>query len=360
MFNLYNKYIFTPGPVKMYESTLKLGSIQTPYFRNEEFSQIVFECEKILLEILNAPKGSRVLFLTASGTAGMEASIQNLLNAEDKALVINGGGFGQRFVDICNIHNIKNYNHQINDNNLKNTEELEVYKDATALLVNSHETSVGILYDLESIGKFTKKYNILNIVDAISMFITDKLDMQEQNIDVVITSSHKGLALPPGLTMVVLSPTAIKKINPKHQLYFDFNSYIKDGERGQTPFTPAVLIILQLHDRLLNIKKEGISFHNNKARDIAEYFRKEIEKLPLEIYSNFMPNAMTTLSPLDEKSASDIVRDLVRIYNCVLTPNGGELKDKVFRVSHMGDMTKEYVDILIDALYDYYKISRGE
>lgn len=151
------KYIFTPGPVKMYDETLKLGAMQTPYFRNDEFSKLLLECEKNLLKIANAPQGSRALFLTASGTAGMEASVQNLLNKDDKALVVNGGGFGQRFVDICNIHNIKNIDCKIGDTNLSTTECLEPYSDATALLINGHETSIGTLYNLEAVGEFAKK-----------------------------------------------------------------------------------------------------------------------------------------------------------------------------------------------------------
>jgi aspartate aminotransferase-like enzyme len=71
-----------------------------------------------------------------------------------------------------------------------------------------------------------------------------------------------------------------------------------------------------------------------------------------------MPNAMTTLSPTDGKKAIEIVNILEKRYNCVVAPNGGELKDKIFRVSHMGAMTIEYTDILIDSLYDYYKIKR--
>lgn len=353
-----NKYIFTPGPVRMYEETLELGAIQTPYFRNNEFSEIVLECEKNLLSIANAPKGSRVVFLTASGTAGMEASVQNLLNKEDTVLVINGGGFGQRFVDICNIHKIKNIDCKVMNTDLSDSDSLKQFKDATALLINAHETSIGNLYNIASVGKFAKENNMLHIVDAISMFITDELDMQKSNIDVLIVSSHKGLALPPGLSMVILSPKAIKKINPEHQLYFDFNSYLSDGERGQTPFTPAVTIMLQLHQRLEMIIQEGLKIHQEKAKNIAEYFRESIKELPLKSYSEFMPSAMTTLTPTDEKKANEIVKDLDEKYDCIVTPNGGELKEKIFRVSHMGNMTKEYIDILIDAMYDYYSIKR--
>ena len=358
MNKIYNKSIFTPGPVKMYEETLKIGALQTPYFRNDEFSQITLECEENLLKIANAPDGSKVLFLTASGTAGMEATVQNLLNKNDKALVVNGGGFGQRFVDICKLHHIKTIDCKVENNNLFDTTVLNHFTDATALLINAHETSIGTLYDLKSVGEFTKQNKMLHIVDAISMFITDELDMQKFNIDALVISSHKGLALPPGLSMVILTPKAIQKINPTHQLYFDFNSYLKDGLRGQTPFTPAVTIILQLQARLEQIMQDGINSQQEKAKEIAKYFRESIKELPLELYSSYMPNAMTTLTPTDGKSASDIVKDLDKLFEIIVTPNGGELRDKIFRVSHMGDMTKEYTDILINALYDYYKIKR--
>ena len=355
---LENKYIFTPGPVKMDDDILKIGAKQTPYFRNEEFSKILLECEENLLNIVNAPKQSRILFFTASGTAGMEATVQNLVAKDDKTIAINGGGFGQRFVDICNLHKIENIDFKIQNDNLSNTSKLEKYNDAKTLLINAHETSIGTLYDLESIGKFCREFDILNIVDGISMFVTDELDMQKFNIDVLILSSQKGLALPPGITMIVLTPKSIEKLQPQSSLYFDFRSYLDDGKRGQTPFTPAVTILLQLHLRLEQIIQNGIDKEIYKAKQIAKYFRDSIVQLPLKSYTSYMPNAMTTLTPTNGKKASEIVKDLDKLYNIIVTPNGGELKDKIFRISHMGAMTIEYTDILIDALYDYYKIKR--
>ncbi len=311
-----------------------------------------------MLQLLNAPKSSRVIFLTASGTAGMEATVQNLLNKNDETIVINGGGFGQRFVDLCKLHKINHLNHKLIVNDLFNTTQLNNYSSATTLLINAHETSIGLLYNMKSVGEFCKNNGILNIVDGISLFITDELDMQKQNIDALIISSHKGLALPPGLTMVVLSPNAIQKITPPNCMYFDFNRYINDGKRGQTPFTPAVTILLQLQARLKQIKKDGILFHIEKAKSIADYFRTQICVLPLKAYSQSMPNAMTTLTPTDGRSAYDIVKDLDQKYNVVVAPNGGDLRNIIFRVSHMGNMDKDYINVLIDALYQYFGVER--
>jgi len=357
---IYEDYaIFTPGPVKMSEEILEVGSKQTPYFRNSEFSKVTFACENGLLEMANAPEGSKVIFLTASGTAGMESAVMNLLNKDDNALVVNGGGFGQRFVDICATHAMPHTDFKVKNTNLTNIETLAPDNSYSSLIVNAHETSVGHLYNLDAMGDYAIKNNMLYIVDAISMFVTDPLDMQKSNIDVVIIGSQKGLALPPGLTMVILSPKAINKLQNINSLYFNFKSYLTNGERGQTPYTPAVTIMLQLEARLNQIKKRGgITQSIASAKEVATYFRKSIKALPLKEYSPYMPNAMTTLTPTDEKSAMDIVNALEENYKVMVCPNGGAERDIVFRISHMGEMTKEYTDILINALHDFYDEAR--
>ncbi len=357
---IYEDYaIFTPGPVKMSEEILAIGAKQTPYFRNEAFSQVTFNCEKGLLKMLNAPEGSKVIFLTASGTAGMESVVMNLLNKEDKALVVHGGGFGGRFVDICAVHDVPHTDFKVSHTNLTDIETCAPKENYTALVVNAHETSVGHLYDLDAMGIYAKKNDLLYIVDAISMLVTDPIDMSKQHIDVVIASSQKGLALPPGLTMVILAPRALEKVQEVKSLYFNFKDYLRNGQRGQTPYTPAVTIMLQLEARLAQIEREGgVAQSIAKAQEVAVYFRESIKNLPLKAYTPFMPNAMTTLTPTDGKSAMDIVNDLENENKVMVCPNGGAERDTIFRVSHMGNVDKAYMDILIDALHAYYKIDR--
>jgi len=352
-------YIFTPGPVKMSEEILEVGAKQTPYFRNCEFSDVTFNCEKGLLQMVNAPEGSKVIFLTASGTAGMESVVMNLLTKDDNALVVHGGGFGGRFVKICDVHGVPHTDFKVQNTNLHDIETLAPKEEYTSLIVNAHETSVGHLYDLDAMGAFAKKNDLLYIVDAISMLVTDPVDMQSSNIDVVIASSQKGLALPPGLTMVILTPRALEKVQDVKSLYFNFKDYLSNGERGQTPYTPAVTIMLQLEARINQINRRGgVEQSIKSAKTIAEYFRESIKGLPLKAYTDYMPNAMTTLTPTDGKSAMEIVNALEDGYKVMVCPNGGAERDIIFRVSHMGDMTRAYTDVLINALYDYYGVKR--
>jgi aspartate aminotransferase-like enzyme len=347
---LTQAHIYTPGPVKMGADTLHLGGLQTPYFRNAEFSRIVLECEAMLLKMAKAPVGSRCVFLTAAGTAAMEATVMNLLGPDRSVGVVNGGTFGQRFVDICAVHHVPVQMLQVDRDPLTDGTALAALGNVGALLLNAHETSVGHCYDLHATGQWCRDKGALHIVDAISLFVTDPLDMQADSIDALIISSHKGLALPPGLAMVILSPQALAHVHPSGSYYLDFATHLRDGERGQTPFTPAVSIFLQLHQRLGQLAALGLPAEWRRAADLAAYFRRGVSALPLRFYSSHMPNAMTALEVGTGLSAVQVVQALEVQYDCVVAPNGGALRDRVFRVSHMGATDRADMDRLVSAL----------
>lgn len=137
--------LFTIGPVEMYPETLEMSGKQLPYFRTSEFSEIMLENEVLLKESIHAPKESKVIFLTASGTAAMEAAVINCFTSDDRLLVIQGGSFGRRFSEICRIHKIPFDELILSFGEVLTKEKLEPYnkKGYSGLLVNLHETSTG-------------------------------------------------------------------------------------------------------------------------------------------------------------------------------------------------------------------------
>ena len=166
---------FTVGPVMSSEEVRAIGAEQVPYFRTPEFSAVMLENEKLVLKFAKAPEGSRVVFLTGSGTASMEASVMHTLTPADKALVINGGSFGQRFVQLLELHEIPHTEIKMRKGSALKAEMLAPYEGQgyTAFLVNIDETSTGVLYDIDLIGDFCRRNDIFLIVDAISAFFTD-------------------------------------------------------------------------------------------------------------------------------------------------------------------------------------------
>lgn len=350
---------FTVGPVMSNKEVREIGSKQVPYFRTSEFSDLMLENEKLMKELIKTNNDSRVVFITGSGTASMEATVMNVFTEDDKVLIVNGGGFGQRFVDLCELHKIPHETIDLEIGKDLDEEILKKYenKGFTGFLVNIHETSTGVHYNLDLISDFCKKNNIFLIVDAISSFLADEINMDEQNIDVIITGSQKALACPPGVSIIVLSKKAIERVenNECKSMYFDLKDALKNGERGQTPFTPAVSILIQINARLNEIiNNGGVESENSKISAIASDFRSKIKDLPFEIASESLSNAVTPLHPTTA-SAEDIFDILKDEYDIWICPNGGELSETLFRVGHIGDLTFEDNDKLISAFKDLEK-----
>ena len=212
---------FTVGPVMSDEDVLEVAHTSTPYFRTPEFSELMLENERMFLALLHAPADSRAVFLTASGTGAMESCVMNLLSDRDRVIAVNGGSFGQRFVDLCALHGRDYTEVRCDFGRALRREQLIGLEDHTALLINMHETSSGVLYDMDMVAAFCRENGIFLIVDAISAFLADELDMAALGAGAVLTGSQKALAVQPGVSLIALSPEAVRRAeeNPELCLY---------------------------------------------------------------------------------------------------------------------------------------------
>ena len=350
---------FTVGPVMSSEEVRAIGAEQVPYFRTPEFSAVMLENEKLVLKFAKAPAGSRVVFLTGSGTASMEASVMHTLTPADKALVVNGGSFGHRFVQMLELHEIPHTEIKMQMGRALTAEMLAPYENQgyTAFLVNIDETSTGVLYDIDLIGDFCRRNDIYLIVDAISAFFTDHLDMTEKGIDLMITGSQKALACQPGVSLIVLAPRALERVEKGKTkcMYLDLKDALKNGERGQPPFTPAVGTLRQINARLRQIDRAGgVDAEIARIAGLAAYFRAQIKDLTFELVSESPTNAVTPLHPTTA-NAYEIFTILKDEYGIWVCPNGGDMRDTIFRVGHIGDLHESDYDTLIAAFRDLQK-----
>lgn len=350
---------FTVGPVMMDPKILAVSSKAAPYFRNEWFSNIMKDNERMMLQALNAPLGSRCAFLTTSGTGAMEAAVSNLISSDDSVLVVNGGSFGKRFAELCSLHSKEyteiqvEFGHQITQSNLDRFSG----KGYTVMLVNMDETSSGTLYDMKLISDFCRKENIMLIIDAISAFISDEVDMAQLHAGAIITSSQKALSLHPGLSIVTVSPEAIIKMKsiPDVSMYLSLREALSNGERGQTPFTPAVTLLLELNERLkLMNENGGIKFERERIQSIASNFRALIQDFDLEIVSESPSNAVTAIRT-PKNNAKAIIELAKTKYHIHLCPNGGAYADSIFRVGHIGYITDEDIRRLHKFMIDLHE-----
>ena len=350
---------FTVGPVMSNDAVRAIGAEQVPYFRTPEFSAVMLENEQLMKEFAKAEADARVVFITGSGTASMEATVMNVFDKKDRVLVVNGGSFGHRFVELCQIHDVPYEEIKLEPGKALKKEHLDAYdgKGYTGFLVNVHETSTGVHYDMNLISNFCKKNKIFLVVDAISSFLADDFNMKELGVQVMITGSQKALACPPGISVIVLSHEAVERVESHDVkcMYLNLKSALKNGERGQTPFTPAVGTLRQINARLKEIKAAGgVESEIKKIAALAQDFREKIKGLPLEIVSESMSNAVTPLHPLNA-SAFNVFLTLKDEYGIWICPNGGEMKDIIFRVGHIGALTKDNNTTLVNAFKDLQK-----
>ncbi len=351
--------LFTVGPVQMSPEVREAGAIAIPYFRTAHFSQLMLDLEQIILQLFGAPEGSRSVFLSCSGSGAMEAAVASCFNEDDRLLIINGGGFGQRFEDIAKHHQIPfdvlrlPFEEDLTEAHLKPF-GATAYK---AVLVNHCETSIGKIYDLSLLGQWAHQHGAMLFVDAVSSFLNDPLDMESMQIDLALTTSQKALALAPGLSPVVMAPSAIEKLrqNQSKLFYHDLSRALNNMDRGQTPWTPSLGVIFQLEKRLkMIVEQGGLESELQRREQLSSYFRKQLsEQLPSYKIPTFQLSKGLTpvLSP--NQLAKRIFTTLMDQEDMVVTPSGGDLADLLVRVGHMGDLYERDYDQLLQVWKKY-------
>ena len=188
--------------------------------------------------------------------------------------------------------------------------------------------------------------------DCVSAFLADPFDMAACGADVMITGSQKVLACPPGISIIILAPRAVERVTSRKvkSMYFNLADVLKNMERGQTPFTPAVGILRQINTRLKEIEAAGgADVEIARVAAQAEDFRAKIKELPFEFVSESPANGVTPVHPLNA-DAYEIFMTLKDEYSIWVCPNGGDMAHSIFRVGHIGYLTHEDNTTLINAL----------
>ena len=367
--------IFSVGPVEMYPRTRQILGTQEPYFRTPEFSEEVLAIRDAFLACVHAPHDAAFALLTASGTGAMEAAVRNILAPGDAALVVNAGSFGARFVELCERAgaNVTEITLPFLEGDLTEDALEAAFARASesgaapkALFVQACETSSGRAFNLEALGRFTAEHGLLFVVDAVSAFLCDAIDMRAQHIDLVLTASQKALSCSPGLSLIAAGPQARAAIERNHThapLYFDLPTCFANMERGQTPFTCAVANVLALRERICGIAERGVATENILHTTRASLFRAAILAFPgtpFILPGIPLSNACTPLVFPDggvpcaggdgRMGAQEFYRRLRYDYGLTLCPSGGANADRLLRVGHMGNLEQSHYDALLGAM----------
>jgi len=356
------RYLLTPGPTPVPEDVMLEMARPIIHHRTPDFRNIIGEVEEGLKAIFKTQ--NEVLIFASSGTGAMEAAVANMLSPGDTAIVIKGGKFGERWAEICTAYGIKvipidvAWGMDVKPEKIREAlaePQVEALAESKpkAVFTTLSETSTGVTYDIEAIGKVVTETSAVLVVDAISGLGACELKTDEWNVDVVVSGSQKGLMIPPGLAFASVSKKAwqFAEDSKSPRYYFDFLKCRKSLEKTDTPYTPAITLMIGLKKALDMIKEEGLEAVLSRHALLAKATREAVKALKLELLAPDSPSdAVTAVKVPDYLDGEQLVKTLKNKHGVWFAGGQAQLKGKIFRIAHMGYMGNFDVMIAISAL----------
>lgn len=334
--------LLTPGPTQIPPEICAVLGRPIIHHRTPQFQENIKEAVEGLKQVFQTKND--VYLLTCSGTGAMEASVCNLLSPGDKAITVEGGKFGERWSELCRSYGVEPHVIQVTWGKAVDPAQikkiLDAHKDIKAVFITQSETSTGVTTDVEAVARVVRDTNAVLVVDAISALGIIDLQMDHWGVDVVVSAAHKGFMLPPGLAFISLSPKAFKLVetckSPRY--YFDLRKSKEAMADIDTPFTPAIGIVIALNESLRRIKQEGLQNLFAYYAHLAKGTREAAKALGLSIFTDesFQSNVLTAIKLPPEVDGNKVVKIMRDTHGISVAGGQDSLKGKIIRIAHMG------------------------
>ncbi len=345
-----------PGPTPCPPEVLSAMGRQMINHRGEEFKQLLADVTGKLKQVFQTKND--LLILTGSGTGGLEAAVVNTLSPGDRVLAVSIGFFGDRFAEMAKAFGAEviplnfEWGKPADPDAIRRA--LRADAKIKAVLVTHNETSTGVTNDLAAISKVVKEFDKLLLVDSISGLGSINCPVDDWHLDIVLSGSQKGWMVPPGAAMVSVSQEAWQaQANAKMpRYYWDFAQAKNYGEKGQTPWTPAVSIVFALSVALEMMLKEGLPNIIARHAQVARAARQGVKSLGLSLFAdeNYASNTVTAIAASDGLDSKKLLRILEEEHQVVLGEGQQKLDGKIFRIGHLGWVTEADIKTVMAAI----------
>ncbi len=341
---MLKRYLLTPGPTPVPPEVLLAAAEPVIHHRAPRFTEILTEVVAGLKYVYQTTND--VLIFASSGTGAMESAVVNLVAPGDAVLVASCGNFGERWVKLNKTWGaaitLLDFDWGTRVDPAQIAAALQANSKIKAVFVQFSETSTGVVNDIRAIGEIVGATDAVLVVDAISGLGATDLPTDEWGVDVCVAGSQKALMIPPGLAYVAVSPKAWKLVesNPTPRFYFDWVAARKKmtGDSAQTPYTPAVSLMVAQNKAIEMIREEGLANVFARHRVLGRACKEGVKALGLELFGPDDPeaNSVTAVkvpAGIDGGKIGKIARDE---YGVWLAGGQGKLKGQIFRFGHCG------------------------
>lgn len=349
-----DKKLFIPGPVNVRGDVLAAMTQSIIGHRTKTASELQRGISKKLQKIFHT--NNRILLSTSSGTAMMEGAIKSF--TKKRAAMFSNGFFGSLWHELAVRNNIKADLFKAEKGQPITGEMLEKAISTgryDVITITHNETSSGVTNPMEELSKVIKKYpDIIWCVDGVSSIGGIKLEVDKLGIDVCIASSQKCLALPPGMAIASVSEKAIERARAIdfRGYYLDYLELYETIDKMDYQYvsTPAIPLMFAMDYQLNKILQEGLE-NRYKRHELLGNMTREFVKNYFNLYTEeaFASNTVTTIENTKNIDFDFLNKKLGQL-GFQISNGYGDLKDRTFRIGHMGDCTVEELQELLDAL----------
>lgn len=350
------KKLFIPGPTHVVDEVLEAMAMPMIGHRDSLYSDLHGEVVEKLKKMLYT--NNRIYLSTSSSTGMMEGAIRNCV--KEKALMTDCGAFSKRWAQIAtaNGKEIEVIKVEMGEAIMPEMVDEKLAQGGfDSVCITFNETSTGVTNPLKEIAALVKeKYpDILVLVDAVSIMAGAEIRVDDWGLDVVLAGTQKAFATPPGLCIVTVSNAAYKRSEKMENkgYYFDFVALEGKAVKNQTPATPAVSLINALNVQMDRILAEGVENRFARHAEMAKYIQDWARKY-FALYTaddKYLSPTVTNITNTRDISIADLNKELAK-RGAMISNGYGVLKEKAFRIAHMGDIQLEDLKWLTDQIED--------
>ncbi len=345
--------LLNPGPATTSDAVKYAQVVPDICPREQEFVDIMDEIRKDLVKVVHGdPTKYTAVIFTGSGTIIQDVCINSLVPENKKICIVNNGAYSARMAEIADSYHISCVNLEFPTTGLPDLdvvrETLEKDRDIAVVATVHHETGTGVLNPIKEIGKIAHDNNCVFVVDTISTYALLPINIEEENIDFLMSSAQKGLCGMTGVSWVVGNIEEIEKSKdyPKRSYYCNLYMQYDFFERvGEMHFTPPVQTIYALRQAIKEYWEEGEQARWERITKCWEAIHKGIEEIGLEsVIDKGIQGHLVVTIKAPEDGKFDFLKLHDYCYERGFTIYPGKMFGlKTFRLCNLGQIT--YKDI---------------
>lgn len=351
--------LLNPGPVTLSERVRRSMLAPDLCHRESEFFDLQDEARQRLLAVYGLdPSEWCAVLVTASGTGAVEGMLSTLVPQDGRVLVAENGVYGERIAQICARYRIAHermtvdWMRPLDPAAVARRMENALYEGGarfTHMAVVHHETTTGRLNDLRALGELCRQYGAKLLVDAVSSFGAEPIDFADESLAAVAATANKCLHGVPGVAFAIVRRHALERASSR-TYYLDLARAAAAQDRRDTPFTPAV----QAHYALLEALREhaeegGWPARHRRYEALAEQVRAGFGRLGVDPVLPPEESSVVLRSyGLPASTSYARLHDGLKARGFVIYAGQGNLSQRLFRISTMGDLSAADIDRLLE------------